>query len=48
MKKYYEILNSRDQGMALKIESHVQAALVEVLEEHSKQQQQHGGGGGGS
>ncbi|KAL4542001.1 hypothetical protein Ndes2526B_g06490 [Nannochloris sp. 'desiccata'] len=36
--KYWEILNSRDKGMAIKIESHVQAALMEVFVEHSRQE----------
>jgi hypothetical protein len=36
--KFWEILNSRDQGMATTIESHVQAALMDVLDEYSRQQ----------
>jgi hypothetical protein len=36
--KFFDILNSRDNGMAVIIEAHVQAALMDVLAEHSRQE----------
>lgn len=44
VKKYAEILNSRDNGMAITIESHVQAALMEVFAERSQLVTKSGGG----